>query len=120
MKNTNLNNLLLEPTDQANSCLLLTTALVALQAADGILTSMGVSRYGISIEGNPLLRSLMLEFGYITTISCVKIVAVIFVLILGYYARKRPWISGAMGAISCIYFFVAILPWTYILFLSNG
>jgi hypothetical protein len=93
--------------------------LALLQALDGVLTSLGVSRYGIAVEGNPLLRSLMEHFGHIPTLSLVKLIAISFVIVLSTYAKRLPWVQNAMGAISCIYLFTAILPWTYILFIQN-
>ncbi len=93
--------------------------LIVLQAADGVLTSLGVSRYGIAAEGNPILRWLMAEFGHVQTLGVVKFIACLFVVALGYYARRLQWVQNAMGAISCIYIFTAILPWTYILFIQG-
>ena len=98
--------------------LLLGALLCSLQAADGFLTSMGVSRFGLSMEGNPMLRYLMLEFGHVATLSVVKLLAIFVVISLTYYARRITWVHNAMGAISCIYVFAAIVPWTYILFVK--
>lgn len=90
--------------------------LIFLQALDGILTSVGVSRFGIAAEGNPILRHLMLEFGHLPILGAVKFLAILFIIGLSYYAQRLVWVHRAMGAISCIYIFTAILPWTYILF----
>lgn len=100
----------------ARKAMLVGLLLIILQALDGVLTSLGVSRYGIAAEGNPILRWLMLHFGHVQILSVVKVIAILFVITLSYYARKLPWVHNAMGAISCIYVFTAILPWTYILF----
>ncbi len=93
--------------------------LIVLQALDGVLTSLGVSRFGIAAEGNPILRELMREFGHIQILGIVKFTAILFVIALAYYAQRLAWVQRAMGAISCIYLFTAILPWTYILFIQN-
>lgn len=90
--------------------------LCLLQALDGILTSVGVSRFGIDIEGNPFVRSLMMELGHIPALSLIKCLAVVAIIALTFYARKIPWINNAMGAVSAVYIFSAIIPWTYILF----
>ena len=103
---------------QANSALLLGFILCSLQALDGILTSMGVSRFGTAIEGNPLIRTLMEEFGHVTALGLVKFCAILVVIALTCFAKRLPWVNNAMGAISCIYVFAAIIPWTYILFLK--
>lgn len=92
--------------------------LVAFQIMDGILTSIGVSRFGSDIEGNPLLRSLIELFGHIPVLTSIKIIAVFFVFILAVNSRYIPWITSALRAICYVYFFTAIVPWTYILFVK--
>jgi hypothetical protein len=109
----------IERSGQAQSAFLITTSLILLQAADGVLTSMGVSRYGVNAEGNPLLRALITEFGNVPTLGFVKCIAIVFILALYYYSKRLPWIQNAMGAISCVYLFAAVLPWTYVLFISE-
>ena len=93
-------------------------ALILLQLADGLFTSVGVFRFGTSVEGNPLLRFFMEEFGCYSTLAAVKGVAIVMVLILCMSAKKFPWVNSAMGAITCVYTFAAIVPWTYVLFLE--
>lgn len=92
--------------------------LCMLQVFDGILTSVGVSRFGTAIEGNPFIRALMEEWGYVTALGFVKVAAILIVVGLTFFARRIPWINNAMGAISCVYIFAAIIPWTYILFVK--
>ena len=94
-------------------------SLALLQALDGVLTSMGVSRFGTGAEGNPILRFLMEEFGQLPILGIVKTIAIFFVLALSIYARRLAWVRNAMGAISAIYLFTAIIPWTYILFIQT-
>lgn len=105
--------------EPAQGAMLITGTLILLQAADGVLTHLGVSRYGVGVEGNPFLRSLMLQFGNVPTLGFIKLTAILFILALSYYARRLPWINNAMGAISCVYLFAAVLPWTYVLFISD-
>lgn len=90
--------------------------LVILQIADGYLTSMGISRFGMASEGNPVLRSLMEQFGHIPTLAILKLLAVAIVIGLVFSARSVPWVKGALGAIAAVYFFAAVVPWTYLLF----
>ncbi len=92
--------------------------LCLLQALDGVLTSMGVSRFGVEWEGNPFIRSLMEDFGTVTALGMVKCFAILLVVGLTFFARRLPWINNAMGAVSCVYLFAAIIPWTYYLFIS--
>lgn len=105
-------------TNTARSALLLGAFLCVLQAADGILTSLGISRYGIDAEGNPILRHLMYELGHIPALGLVKALAILTVIGLTCFAKKLPWVNQAMGAISCLYVFAAIVPWTYVLFIK--
>jgi uncharacterized membrane protein len=102
----------------AREALLLGALLVLLQAADGLLTMWGVDRYGVGVEGNPFLRHLMEQFGHVQILTLVKCVAIMFVGALTYYAKRQVWIRNAMGAVSAIYLFAAILPWTWILFIK--
>ena len=105
--------------DQAPKVLLLGFFLAALQAVDGVLTSIGVTRFGTSIEGNPMLRQLMENFGHIPTLAILKLIAIIIVLSLTYLAQRRPWVHNAIGALTCVYLVAAIIPWTYILFIKG-
>ncbi len=89
-----------------------------LQLADGVLTSIGVSRFGVGIEGNPLLRVLMTEFGHVPTLAMLKSFALFVVFGLTLLGLRLPWVKSAMGALTCIYLFAAILPWTYLLFIK--
>ena len=90
-----------------------------LQAADGILTSMGINRFGMSMEGNPLLRTVMEHFGHIPTLAVLKTIAIFVIFGLIFASAKIPWVKSALGAVSFVYFFAAILPWTYILFFKT-
>lgn len=100
----------------ARSTLLLGALLVSVQAADWFLTAAGISRYGVSAEGNPILRELMIRFGHLETLTAAKIAAIFLIAFLTYLASKQPWVNKALGAIACIYIFTAIIPWTYVLF----
>jgi len=99
--------------------MLLGALLIILQALDGILTSVGVSRYSLAKEGNPILRGLMAEFGHVPVLGAVKFAAILLILALCYYAQHLAWVQRVMGAISCVYLFTAVLPWTYILFFQS-
>lgn len=92
------------------------TLLIFLQAADGILTSMGVSRFGTMAEGNPLLRVLMEQFGAVEVLAVAKLMAIFCVLQLMKAALKLSWVKSVMGGIACFYTVVAVIPWTYFLF----
>jgi len=92
--------------------------LALLQILDGMLTNMGINQFGVSIEGNPMLRSMMLEYGHVPTLAVVKIISIILVLTLTVYSGRIPWVKNALGAVTGIYLVAAIAPWTYILFVQ--
>lgn len=90
--------------------------LVLLQAIDAVLTSIGIGRYGVSVEANPLLRHFMLEFGHIQTLAVLKATAILVIIILTVVSFRLHWVQKALGAVSFIYLALAIVPWAYILF----
>ena len=102
----------------AKKALVLGAVLALLQALDGLLTSVGVSRFGVAVEGNPFIRALMQQFGHITALSVIKTLAVLVIVALVILSRRMPWVNHALGAISCLYLFSAIIPWTYFLFIQ--
>ena len=108
------------PTEQrlSREVIVLGTMLVTLQVLDGILTSIGVSRFGTNVEGNPLLRELMLHFGHIPTLAVIKLFAVGIVFSLVALTPRLPWVKHALTAVSGVYICCAIIPWTYLLFIQ--
>jgi p-aminobenzoyl-glutamate transporter AbgT len=89
--------------------------LILLQAADGILTLMGVTEYGVMMEGNAIMRGLMLEIGVAETLFITKLICIAVIIHLMLVAKTIPWIKRAMAGISYFYLFAAIFPWTYII-----
>jgi hypothetical protein len=86
-------------------------AFLLAQCFDGIFTYVGVLTYGIGIEANPVIASLMAAFGFGPALAGAKIVAGM----LGICLHLRQ-IHGAVALLSVFYLTVAILPWSYILF----
>ena len=90
-----------------------------MQALDGILTTIGVSRFGVEVEANPLIRNLMHSYGEIAALALVKSLAIVAICTLVFLAHRVTWVSKAMGYVAALYLFVAILPWTYLLFFKE-
>lgn len=88
----------------------------SLQILDGVLTHMGVARYGTIMEGNPFLKMLMERFTPENALFIVKSIAVLMVAVITVLARQLPWIKNMIAFLSCIYLFAAIIPWIYLLF----
>lgn len=89
--------------------------LIILQIADTVYTLLGVSRHGLGMEGNVLLRNLMEHYGAFQGLIMVKALALLMVFCLAHIALTNTWVKNAMYAICVIYLFAAIFPWAYIL-----
>ncbi len=82
------------------------------QASDGILTYIGVSTFGRSIEGNPMIVWLMSSLGNGAGLATAKIAAAIFGIALHLSAVHK-----AVAALAGFYVVVAIVPWVTLLFI---
>jgi hypothetical protein len=91
--------------------LVIVTFLLA-QCLDGIFTYVGVLTFGLGIEANPVIASLMSAFGFGPALAGAKIVAGA----LGICLHLRE-IHVAVAILAGFYLAAAILPWTAILFL---
>jgi hypothetical protein len=89
--------------------------LALLQVFDGILTGIGMSQFGTSMEGNMLLRSLMGVMGYIPALVIVKGASILLVGVLCLHAPKVSWLKPAFIGVIALYLCMAVIPWTYIL-----
>lgn len=92
--------------------------LASMQIFDGVLTSMGMTRFGTHAEGNPMMRFLIEQIGTHQALVAVKIMAVLLVVFLTVLAKRAKWIKDLIGVLSCVYLFAAVLPWIYLLFVK--
>lgn len=83
---------------------------IAVQFADGVLTSIGVARYGTGVEANPLLVHSMLSYGSWTTLVAAKCVAVLGGSVLHVCAY-----DFVLAGLTAGYVFATVLPWSLIL-----
>jgi uncharacterized membrane protein len=81
------------------------------QAFDGVLTYVGVSTYGVGIEGNPLIAWLMEAMGEGPALTTAKLTAGGFGIALHLSAVHK-----VVAVLAAFYYAVAILPWLAILF----
>lgn len=86
-------------------------AFLLAQASDGVLTYVGVSVYGLRMEGNPLLEWLMATMGSGLALATTKAAAGLFGIALHLSAVHR-----VVAVLAALYFAVAILPWIGVLF----
>jgi hypothetical protein len=95
--------------------LTLTSGLLALQVLDIIFTATGIATYGLGVEGNPLVRALMLRFGSLQALLLVKSFAVLMILSLMLLSQKVAWVREVLYGLIAVYLCAAVLPWAYLL-----
>lgn len=93
--------------------------LVLMQVLDGIFTIAGVLKWGIRAEGNPLIYNLMLNYDPVLVVVSVKVVASIIAIFLMKMAYISRTAIVSLFLASTFYFFVAIVPWAYVLFVRG-
>ena len=81
------------------------------QASDGVLTYIGVSTYGLHVEGNPIIGWLMSAMGEGPALATAKLAAGCFGIALHLSAVHR-----AVAVLAAFYLAVAVVPWVAILF----
>jgi hypothetical protein len=81
------------------------------QCFDGVFTYVGVLSFGLSIEANPLIATLMNTFGHGVALTGAKVIAAL----LGICLHLRQ-IHSAVAVLAGFYIVVAIVPWVMILF----
>jgi uncharacterized membrane protein len=81
------------------------------QAFDGVLTYVGVSVYGLHMEGNPIISWLMGAIGQGPALATAKLAAGGFGIALHLSAVHK-----AVAVLAAFYLVAAIGPWVTILF----
>ena len=81
------------------------------QCFDGVFTYVGVLTFGMGIEANPLMATLMGTFGHGVALTGAKTLAAA----LGICLHLRQ-VHGVVAVLAGFYLTVAIVPWTVILF----
>jgi Domain of unknown function (DUF5658) len=90
---------------------LVVIAFLLAQACDGVLTYVGISLYGLGMEGNPILGWMMAQLGHGVALTAAKGVAGGFGILLHLGSVHR-----VLAALAAFYFVVAVVPWVAILF----
>jgi uncharacterized membrane protein len=81
------------------------------QASDGVLTYIGVSTYGLRMEGNPIIGWLMAAIGQGPALATAKLAAGFFGIALHLSAVHK-----AVAVLAFFYLTAAVIPWVAILF----
>lgn len=89
---------------------------IVLQIFDGILTYLGVKRFGIDGEGNPLIHILMLNMGVVLALVAVKTLAILSLIAINSKVEENLIIKRGLKVSIWLYMLLAILPWTIILY----
>ena len=89
-------------------------AFVVAQLCDGVLTYIGVHTFGQSIEANPILSWYIAAFGAAAALIAAKSLAIACALLLYRFARYRT-----IGALTVMYFAMAVQPWVNLLILGR-
>lgn len=83
------------------------------QVLDGAFTYLGVSAYGLT-EGNPLIAHFIKQHGAGPSLTAAKILAVVCAMALHLVGFHRT-----LGLLTLMYLMLAVLPWTYLLFVVH-
>jgi uncharacterized membrane protein len=81
------------------------------QASDGVLTYVGVSVYGLHMEGNPIIGWLMAAIGQGPALATAKLTAGFFGI-----ALHLTSVHKAVALLAVFYLAAAVIPWVAILF----
>ncbi len=80
------------------------------QAADGILTYVGVGLHGLHSEANPLAARLMASFGLVPAVALVKLVTSSIGFVLHALGVHR-----VLAVVAGVYLLAAVVPWAGLL-----
>jgi uncharacterized membrane protein len=80
------------------------------QAADGVMTYVGVTTLGVHLEANPLLATLMALLGQGAAVAAAKVLASGLGISLHLLGVHR-----VLAILTGVYFIAAVLPWAGLL-----
>lgn len=83
------------------------------QVVDGLFTYLGISNFGWT-EGNPLIAWYMQHFGVGVIVTAAKLLAVGCAVVLHLLAFHKM-----LAVLTLLYLSVAILPWSFVLFVLH-
>ena len=80
------------------------------QVLDGAFTYLGVAAFGLT-EGNPIIAYYMKHHGLGPSLTAAKVLAVVCSMVLHLIGMHRT-----LALLTLMYLSLAVLPWTYLLF----
>src|SRR3954466_393088 len=81
------------------------------QCLDGVFTYVGVLSFGMGIEANPLITTLMAYVGHGAALMTAKSLAAL--LGIGLHVRQ---VHAAVALLAGFYVVIAVVPWVAILY----
>ncbi len=90
-------------------------ALAFCQIMDGLLTYIGLSLFGVQMEGNDLLRNLMHFYGMAPALFAVKFIALAIAVLLAFQAHRRKWMRPLLVGVVGFYLVLAVFPWSILI-----
>ncbi len=100
----------------AKDLVALASFLIILSLFDWFLTYQAVSTWGIRVEGNSLLKILMMEIGHQQALLYVKGLTIFNALILTVIAKNCKIAKQIISLVCLLYLFGGVLPWIYLLY----
>lgn len=85
---------------------------IAIQLADASMTATGVAKFGVAVEGNPLLLFFASALGFGVTVVAAKIFAIACATLLHLRSQYL-----ALAILTLAYVMGAIVPWAWVLML---
>jgi hypothetical protein len=103
------------PYNLRSQIMFLGITMAILQIIDGVLTAIGVLHFGLAMEGNLFIRSLMAHLGIIPALIIIKLIAIGIVMSLCRLSSKIAWVSHAFTFLIPLYLGAAVVPWTWVI-----
>src|SRR5262245_63417446 len=88
---------------------LIVVGFVLVQCLDGVFTYLGITLWGVGVEGNPLVSAFVSTAGLGAGLAGAKLIAVAFGILLHLKHAHH-----LVAFLTAVYVAVAILPWTAI------
>ena len=85
--------------------------LLLFQIFDALLTYHGVARYGVEVEGNPVVLIMMQQFGIVGGLFLSKLLASLLLLFVVVSSQRITWVPYALTGVCGVYLVAAVIPW---------
>lgn len=88
--------------------------LILLQILDGLITGVAISLYGVWVEGNPIIKFFVSNFGLISLVPIKGIAVFILILFIKNLEKiYNPVFNLSVILVTSIYLAVVFILWPY-------